>query len=254
MGTGFFVGKEGIIATNAHLVSTPTKETDVKKCVATILDAARYLLNAEYNEKGEGSAEANGLKAKMEEIESIDVSKITLEYINRVRASYYDMKKEMYEDFKYCDVIDIDKEHDLALIRLLLPDEEMPEGNFIFDVAGEDPYETYSVADRMNSAIHGNKNNQIYMLGFNQDPRLIRAGQNIKIMIDSGQICDVSDDQMIFQLKAYQGSCGSPIVNRNGELIAVNSARINGLPDLHKGTRAKHLYNLLNKRIENESF
>ena len=51
----------------------------------------------------------------------------------------------------------------------------------------------------------------------------------------------------MYSIPALPGSSGSPVVNLQGQLVAINFAGINTTQNFNYGIRVKHLKNLIEK-------
>lgn len=276
-GTGFFVGEDGKIATNAHVVSSSVKEKEVKKSVGDIFDAIKQLLELEYDEKvsqlsdiqdaynyantspsvsyadfytirdirDNALAELEEMRSTYKAIDKIVVSDAEINYHNEVSVAYNDTHVNKDSDFSECVIINTDSEHDLALLQL--KSKKTPEGKYVFLISEEDPYETYSFGDKVTSTLHGDKNEKLFLHGFNLGPTLAITEEGLKAQFTSGSVSQKTADRLMYSIPALPGSSGSPVVNKDGELVAINFAGLSEMQNFNYGVRVKHLRNLLNK-------
>lgn len=277
-GTGFFVDDKGTIATNAHVVSSTASEKDINKSIAKILNtlttAVRLQFNAkasEYQQLSEAmqyaayspyvsydeyssivaavrsaEAELDEMRSAYAELQNIRASDSEVTYHNTVGIAYSDTHVTNESDFDDCVITDIDSDHDLALIQL--KKKKTPEGKYIFEVPAADPLSTYSLSDKLTAKFKEDKNNKLFMHGFNLGPALALTSEGLKSQFTNGTISQETSDRLMYSIPALPGSSGSPVVNRNGELIAINFAGLNGTQNFNYGVRVKHLRNLLDKR------
>lgn len=276
-GTGFFVGDDGRIATNAHVVSSSVKDKDVKKSVGDIFDAIKQLLALEYEEKvGQLSQiqdaydyanmspdvsytdfytikeirdraveELDEMRSTYSAIDNIHVSDTEINYHNEVSVAYNDTHVNKDTDFSECVILTVDTDHDLALLQL--KSKKTPEGKYVFMIAEEDPYETYSLSDKIASKLHGDKNDKLFLHGFNLGPALAITEEGLKAQFTSGSVSQKTEDRLMYSIPALPGSSGSPVVNKEGELVAINFAGLSQTQNFNYGVRVKHLRNLLNR-------
>ncbi|MDE5758778.1 MAG: hypothetical protein K2H85_09245, partial [Allobaculum sp.] len=201
-GTGFFVGTDGMIATNAHVISSSIEDKEVKKSVGEIFNAMKKYLEYEYDDKyerlekiqdaydyanrssevsyadfyairdlrDEAMAELREMQSMYKALDRIVVADAEIKYHNEVSIAYNDTHVTKDSDFIECVIHDKDSDHDLALIQL--KNKHTPEDRYVFVVAEEDPFETYSMSDKITSKLSGDKNEKLYLHGFNLGPTL----------------------------------------------------------------------------------
>ncbi|MDO4334531.1 MAG: trypsin-like peptidase domain-containing protein [Bacteroidales bacterium] len=276
-GTGFFVGNDGTIATNAHVISSTIDDAEIKKSVKKIFDALKIVLELEYDSKVERLGEIqqaydfanispdvsytdfytirdmrDNAVSELEEMQStykaldrISVSDTEIKYHNEVSIAYNDTHVTKDSDFIECVVRGRDQDHDLALLQL--KDKKTPEGKYVFVVAEDDPFETYSITDRIVGKINGDKNEKLFVHGFNLGPQLAVTEEGLKAQFTSGSVSQQTSDRLMYSIPTLPGSSGSPVVNREGELIAINYAGIGGTQNFNYGVRVKHLRSLMRK-------
>jgi V8-like Glu-specific endopeptidase len=85
------------------------------------------------------------------------------------------------------------------------------------------------------------------MTGFNLGPALAITKEGVKSQFNNGTISQKTEDRLMYSIPALPGSSGSPVINRQGQLVAINYAGLNGTQGFNYGIRVKHLKNLLNK-------
>ena len=62
-----------------------------------------------------------------------------------------------------------------------------------------------------------------------------------------GTISQRTAERLMYSIRALPGSSGSPVVNMQGQLVAVNYAGLNGTQNFNYGIRVKYLKQLLEK-------
>lgn len=276
-GTGFFVSEDGQIATNAHVVSNMVSDKDVNKSVSSLISNLKkifYVLYSESNEKYE-KAEAyynfanvsdevsyeefykirdyrDALQKERDEyaeyyngLDEIRASESEIKYHNEVSIAYNDTYVTSSKDLISCVVTKTDAEHDLAIIQI--KDKKTPTDKFVFNIESEDPLETYSWNEELTSKMSEDKNSKLFMTSFNLGPTLALTKEGIKSQFNNGSISQKADERIMYSIPALPGSSGSPVVNRQEQLVAVNFAGLNGTQNFNYGIRVKYLKNLMNK-------
>lgn len=274
-GSGFFVDGNGTIATNCHVVSSSLDEKDIKKSVGEIVKSVKQLMSLEYdyklsqlsdvqdaydyanyspqisytdfwtlgNIRDNLISELQDMRSAYQELKNLNVSDSEIKYHNEVSIAYNNTHVTKDTDFYDCVIIKKDPEHDLALLQLKT--KKTPEDKYVFEILDDDPYETYTLTDKIDGLMNGNKNEKVYLHGFNLGPVLAITDEGIKAQFTSGTVSQETQDRLLYTIPALPGSSGSPIVNRNGELVAINFAGISGTQNFNYGVRIKHLRNLL---------
>lgn len=276
-GTGFFVSEKGQIVTNAHVVTNMTAEKEINKSVSNILRGLKKLLEysyaqtyQEYQEAQEAvryayysddvsasdyfkvKAYCDALKDKLEEcrdtyneIGEVRASDTEIRYHSEISIAYNDTYVTSTKDFVSCVVTKTDTDHDLAIVQL--KDKRTPERKYIFQVPEADPLEEYSFLDKVKTKFSEDKNSKLFMTSFNLGPTLALTKEGVKSQFNSGSISQRTDDRLMYSIPALHGSSGSPVVNLQAELVAINYAGLDATQSFNYGIRVKHLRNLLNK-------
>lgn len=276
-GTGFFISAEGEIATNAHVVSNTVADKDVNKSVGKVISALKKVIVAIYNEYDEKLQKAqlaydyanespdvsyeafykirdlrDAIKEEMQEyaqyyngLDEIRASDSEIKYHNEVSIAYNNTYVTKTSDFVSCVVIKTDQEHDLAIIQLKA--KTTPAEKYIFAVEEDDPLETYSWKDNIEKKVKDDKNSRLFMSSFNLGPTLAITKEGIKSQFNSGAISQKTGDRLMYSIPTLPGSSGSPVVNMQGQLVAINYAGLNGTQNFNYGIRVKYLRELMGK-------
>ena len=276
-GTGFFISPDGEIATNAHVVSNTVADKEVNKSIANVISALKKVIVAiynEYNEKFERAQLAydyanqssdvsyetfykvrdyrDAIKEKMQDyaqyynrLDEIRASESEIKYHNEVSIAYNNTYVTKTSDFVSCVVTKTDQEHDLAILQL--KDKKTPEDKYVFTIEEEDPLETYSWKDKLEKQINEDKNSKLFMSSFNLGPKLAITNEGIKSQFNSGNISQKTSDKLMYSIPTLPGSSGSPVVNLQGQLVAVNFAGLKNTQNFNYVIRVKHLRNLMDK-------
>lgn len=276
-GTGFFVSNEGQIVTNAHVVSNMVADKEVNRSVARIMDALKELAVLSYNDVKEQLEQAEqaynyartsdevsyevfykvkAIKEAIQEkldgivefynnVDGIRPSDSEIKYHNEVSVAYNNTFVTNTKDFISCVITDTDFEHDLAIIQL--KNKKTPEDKYVFVVPEEDPLVTYSFSEKIASKIGDDKNSKLYMSSFNLGPTLALTSEGVKSQFNSGSISQKTSQRIMYSIPTLPGSSGSPVINANEELVAINNAGLNGTQNFNYGIRVKFLKELLDK-------
>ena len=279
-GTGFFISKCGEIATNNHIVASTVSDKEIIGAVSSAVDVVKMAAYELYRESKEQYDELLSLQSgiqlayfvdevsryeyeqyqqaleqartEMDEYEST-YSALNLTNMNdcevirhnEISIAYNNTHIISTSDFVPCVVTKTDTEHDLAVIQLR--DKQTPDNKFVFEVPDEDPIKTYSWQEKITKKVSEDKNSKHYMTSFNLGPVLSLTTEGVKAQFNDGHISQETSDRIMYSIPALPGSSGSPVVNRQGQLVAINYAGLNGTQNFNYGIRVKHLNNLINK-------
>lgn len=178
-------------------------------------------------------------------IDRIDAGSSELKYHNEVSIAYNNTFVTNTKDFVSCVITKTDDEHDLAVIQL--KNKQTPSGNFIFSVPDMDPLDQYTWQESINRKMGEDKNSKLFMAGFNLGPKLALTKEGVKSQFNNGYISQQTDERLMYSIPTLPGSSGSPVVNRQCELVAINFAGLNGTQNFNYGIRVKYLKRLMEK-------
>lgn len=276
-GTGFFISKEGQIATNAHVVSNMLADKEVNRSVSKVLEGIKSIVVLAFNEVLEEYEDAENayniayysnevsyetfykikaykeaLEGKLDdcreyynEIDNIRASESDIKYHNEISIAYNNTFVTSTKDFVSCVITKTDPEHDLAIIQL--KNKKTPDDNYVFEIPEEDPLETYTFTENITTKVSDDKNSKLFMSSFNLGPTLALTKEGVKSQFNSGTISQRTDDRLMYSIPTLPGSSGSPVVNNQAQLVAINYAGLNGTQNFNYGIRVKYLRSLLNK-------
>lgn len=276
-GTGFFISKDGKIVTNAHVVTNMVSDKDANKYIASLLENLKELYYDLYNESNEKYEKvlvyydyANSsddvsyedfykikdIKDSLEKerdkyaeyyngIDELRASDSEIKYHNEISIAYNDTHVTDIRDFVSCVVTKTDVEHDLAILQI--KNKTTPEGKYIFNLEEKDPLENYTWKEEIIKKIREDKNSVLFMTSFNLGPTLALTKEGLKSQFNKGSISQKTDERILYSIPTLPGSSGSPVVNLQGQLVAINYASIDGTQNFNYGIRVKYLKNLINK-------
>lgn len=276
-GTGFFLTRDGVIATNRHVAYPLLEDLDVMGMLKQRYEALKsYLINeiALNNDtlsmidnalnQNPTDNQVDWLNEKAEEIEGrirfyriflatqdFDPQQSSLEVIPvKVEIAYNNSFADENSGYSPCNILgkSDDKDIDLAIIQL--KDKHTPEKvTALFDFENHDPNIENGTADStdtndLDSNLGIDK--KLYMIGYNHGLSVATTSDGLKAQFTQGTVSQESDKyRVLYSIPALQGSSGSPIIDRWGNLVAVNFAMVAGSQSFNYGIMARHLKNLM---------
>ena len=282
-GTGFFVSKEGKLATNRHVVYPIINDADVLAALKINFDNIKFKIQ-DYQQE---------LTAKISNIENyisnnydqldfptvqelnkrkqdLDIERMKLTIENSTfdfDPSRSDIKAKSvflgiaYEntfvnrqsDFKECVFIKKASDEDIDLALIQLKDKTTPENiQNIFDFDDHNPNlknGTMEKEEEFDISKPLKIDTKVYMIGFNYGFEVANTRDGLKAQLTQGTVSQESDDNnVLYSIPSLPGSSGSPVIDQWGNLVAINFAKIGNTQSFNYGIMAKHLKELINGR------
>lgn len=271
-GTGFFIGKEGQVVTNRHVVEPESEHEAVKKVIMEKMTVIRNELNKKLLE---GYEKRN----KIRNYYQSNISTLDTNSLNDIRASYTSNEKEIedvtkaislldfdpqnirihttlldigvaydntwvtsFNDFKSCVIIKTSGIENVDLAIIQLKEKRTPDHikDYIFN-------QDITEAGKMPRLII---NDDVYMIGFNEGLKLAQTRQGIKSQLTIGKITQEPDgSRVLYSIPTLHGSSGSPVIDRFGNLVAINFAGVSNTQGFNFGVPVHCLTDLLKAPI-----
>lgn len=275
-GTGFFISEDGKIATNRHVASSTVDEHVLKLAtneiineIITIIENNNKELEKLINQNKFEYAKSTNRDDKIRLIQMNDEieneknkNNEIIRSLNRTHAEYADIKYisdlyvalnmtfvNSYEDLYKCTLLGVmeEREKDLAIIQM--NSKETPSRAYIFDVPAKDMLKHYSFGEFLSKNMGSDKNEELYMIGFNLGFDLAQTSEGIYSQCTKGAVSqNVGGVEHIqYSVPAEHGSSGSPVLNRRGQLVAINYAGVPDTPNFNFGVKEKYLYELIQR-------
>ena len=203
---------------------------DVNKSRLWEIEAAQQELSNQFDEASEMASNINQIS--LSAIRVIPRSEIGIAYNNTYVTDTDDFLKK-----NPCVVVKSSKDEDVDLAKIQLKDKHTPEGKYVFKIKG--------IAKEENSifdVFYKDKEDQLkigtnlLMIGFNAGLILGNTQQGIQAQMTKGEVTQTPDgSRVLYSIPTLQGSSGSPVIDYQGYVRAVNFAKLKGTDTFNFG-------------------
>lgn len=225
-GTGFFISQDGLIMTNRHVARPDVSETQVKAFLKDLKRAlkARYsnIMNEAYDKyysyEGNPSVQQeyadlyNSYKQARENIDDMDMNDADIVTHTRLFVVYNGSHITKADDLNECETVAVSEDESVDLALIQLKDEETPEGKYVFNLSKDEDDLTMD--------------QKLFMIGYNRGLTIAKTSEGeIQSQMYTGHVTQKGDgDKILYSIPSQHGSSGSPVVNDQCEVVAVNFA------------------------------
>ena len=192
-----------------------------------------------FNAMGEEIKENNEI---IRQLNYIDPDDAKIEYHSTLKIAYNGTFVNSPDDMHPCSLRDT-ADKDVAIIQLNT--KETPPDKYIFPVPENNMLEHYSFGEYLSRILGSDKNEELYMIGFNRGFDMAVTEEGIHSQCTEGSINQTQRDIIQYNINTEPGSSGSPVLNRRGQLVAINFAGYRDAHNFNYGVKAKHLYDLM---------
>lgn len=258
-GTGFIISESGEVITNNH-VANPKDEnyknelfrlnenakTDIIENIRRYNDTIEniknnYIQNSSYmayyeKERNETmfalmKNQRDNLIEKFKIFNNVNLNNCSSKLvIYKLGIAYNNTYVTEFDDMQECVVVKLsDKENvDLALIQTKNKTfNTKPKNIFNFKDNNPNVFENPEKTKERDIKKPVKINEDVFMIGFNRGFSLANTKQGIKSQFTSGKISQENDgERILYTIPTLEGSSGSPVVDKWGNLIGVNFAKM----------------------------
>jgi S1-C subfamily serine protease len=266
-GTGFFIDREGRIATNKHVVDDwfNTYELTVRNILRDWMQnnvlsyghekdsatqrisewsAIRYDMNRTDEERDNAATQVEAWQKLQNEwandqnyydglLSSLGEAKfkvVTLFLGYALDGTHTDN----ITDYKECVKMNISKDDNIDLAIIQTKDKRLP----------TDVNEPISLDD-ITSSGQVKVGEDVALMGYNWGPLIANSDKGLRVQKTDGKISQESDGiRVLYSIPSLAGSSGSPVFNKAGKLVAINYAGYSTTQSFNYGILAKYLKSL----------
>lgn len=202
------------------------------------------------------ASDFNDARKMVNELSRIDASRIRVHPVNEIGLAYNDTYVTKIEDFldnNPCVITKISEKEDVDLALIQLKNKVTPTGKYIFRIKGRDKIEK-SFGEEIMTYFNGPKDESLQvdqdliMIGFNAGLILGNTKQGIQAQMTTGKVSQQPDgEKILYSIPTLQGSSGSPVIDHEGYVRAVNFAKLRGTDSFNFGIPDQQIVKFLNQ-------
>lgn len=270
-GTGFVISDEGEILTNRHVVSGDYSLDVVERAFRSYIDGSLHHANGELREM---ESHEDYLNERLQELQAYndperqdsiqevieelkDLRKMNeaytktlkklrkerrstckVELISEVSIIYNEQDISQDSPATPCFIRHVAEEDYLDLALIQTKDKQVRFGTYIFDFKALSKHNELKLGDKL------------YMIGYNAGFDLAHTSEGIRAQITSGEISQFpTSTRVLYSIPVMPGSSGSPVMNEQGKLVAINFAKMRESDNFNFGIPAPLVAKYLEERL-----
>lgn len=187
--------------------------------------------------------EISQLTAARDNLASIDMSEVSIDSQCSLGVAYNNTFVSSVNDFNKCVATQVSTDSNVDLAVLQLWGKAAPDNAYIFHFYGEKDggeskwqqlLDVFSDKKEEKKAVK--LQDELYMIGYNEGIKLANTSQGIQAQITSGQVSQTPDQyKIMYTVPSLPGSSGSPVLNKQGDVVAVNFAGVSNTQGFNFG-------------------
>ena len=210
------------------------------------IEEAQKKLEADFYQTQEAIGTINGM----------DLSKISVTPVSQIGIAYNNTYVTGEDDFlsnNPCVVTKISNDEDVDLALIQLKNKNTPAGKYVFKIKGRDIIEL-PFFEKISRIFMSDKDESIaigkdlVMIGYNAGVILGNTQQGIQAQMTTGNVSQKPDGtKILYSIPTLQGSSGSPVIDTEGYVRAVNYAKLRGTDSFNFGIPENQILRFLNQ-------
>lgn len=213
------------------------------------------ILLDEHNKIYSFKQEINTVLSAYEDLFNSNPILLQPKYKNHKLKIQYNESYSNPDDFQDCRIIQVsqDPDVDLALINTI----DQPKKNYnltLFDFTEHNANVLDNSASDIKAYLKNpvSINDEVFIIGFNDGGGIGRTMNGLQAQFTSGNISQrPSDNRLLYTIPVLPGSSGSPVIDKWGNLVAVNFAGMRNTQSFNYGIPVYKLYEFLNGKLVN---
>lgn len=268
-GTGFFISDEGEIATNRHVIYPPKEDELIGTKIGEYLNNLKLMIIDSINV-------TDLKKGQIADLINVYYDSLNLDQLTELRKAYLDEQNKTLKLQNILESINFNPQNTtIELKRIFLgvalddthitsiddfiecvpikkSDIELIDLAIIQSKDKTTPVSESNLFSLDNKHIvdKPNLNDMVFMIGYNYGFELAKTSQGIKSQFTQGTITqDPDQNKILYSIPTLPGSSGSPVIDKWGNLVAINFAKTREYQSFSFGIPAKSLTSLYNNEI-----
>ncbi len=283
-GTGFFISDDGKFITNRHVAITDLDASQLQanlqqlvqasliqcgmlarqiKSKYDMLEAQKFqfmeydfygnivtgdkaMLSKIVTQQKELQEMYEEVVARARYLQRTDVRNIEVNPVCDIGISFDGEKVNSPDDFlkkNPCNILKVSQIEGTDLALLQLKSKKTPDNAYVFKFAGEGNKDYFN-------GISGEEkikiDQQLYMIGYNAGLALANTEKGISVQMTSGKVTQTPNgERLVYSIPTVQGSSGSPVINEDGDVVAVNFAKLMGSDNFNFGIPLERIRDFL---------
>lgn len=230
-----------------------TEFSDPELLFNTSKETIINLLKQKYNRLDILQSQFSLMLNEYKDLMDSDPEYLEPKYVNHNLAIILNETKGSLEDIKECQIMNVSQDPivDLALIKTINRSNNDVDLT-VFDFAEHNPnvHNTSNIKSDLINPL--SINDDVFVIGFNKGLAIGVTSNGLQSQLTDGKISQNPDkNRIMYTIPTLPGSSGSPVIDKWGNLVAINFASVTGAQSFNYGIPVYKLYEFLNGRLTN---